>query len=79
LTGRAAVGCVSGLSPKKDALAAEALNEDDAAKSPYTNLLAVGEKDKNDPRLLAFVALYHDAEIERCIQEHFNDVVLTAF
>ncbi len=69
----------AGLTPKKDALAAEALDEDDAAKSPYTNLLAVREKDKNDPRLLALVAIYHDPQIKRFIQEHFKGAILTAF
>jgi D-methionine transport system substrate-binding protein len=69
----------AGLTPKKDALAAEAVDEDDALKSRYTNLIAVREKDKDDPRLQALVAIYHGPEIKHFIEERFKGVILTAF
>ena len=69
----------AGLSPRKDALAAEAVTEDDAARSPYTNVIVVREKDKNDPNLTTLVALYHSPEIKRFIEEHFKGAILTAF
>jgi D-methionine transport system substrate-binding protein len=57
----------------KDALAQE------AAKSPYVNLLAVREQDKNQPWVAKLLKAYHSEEIRKFIQTEFKGAVLPGF
>ena len=63
----------AGLSPAKDAIAQE------AAKSPYVNVLAVREQDKDKPWVAKLVKAYHSEEIRKFIQTEFKGAVLTGF
>ena len=63
----------AGLTPGKDAIAQE------AAKSPYVNLLAVREQDKDKPWVAKLVKAYHSEEIRKFIQTEFKGAVLTGF
>jgi D-methionine transport system substrate-binding protein len=62
----------AGMNPK-DALAQE------AAKSPYVNLLAVREQDKNQPWVAKLLKAYHSEEIRKFIQTEFKGAVLPGF
>ncbi|UUZ74121.1 MetQ/NlpA family ABC transporter substrate-binding protein [Polaromonas sp. P1(28)-8] len=63
----------AGLNPAKDAIAQE------AAKSPYVNLLAVREQDKDKPWVAKLVKAYHSEEIRKFIQTEFKGSVLAGF
>ncbi len=62
----------AGLNPK-DAIAQE------AAKSPYVNLLAVREQDKSKPWVAKLVKAYHSEEVRKFIQTEFKGAVLAGF
>nr|WP_315429834.1 MetQ/NlpA family ABC transporter substrate-binding protein [uncultured Albidiferax sp.] len=62
----------AGLNPK-DAIAQE------NAKSPYVNLLAVRDQDKDKPWVAKLVAAYHSDEIRKYIQTEFKGAVLAGF
>ena len=62
----------AGLNPK-DAIAQE------AAKSPYVNLLAVREQDKDKPWVAKLVKAYHSEEIRKYVQAEFKGAVLPGF
>lgn len=62
----------AGLNPK-DAIAQE------AAKSPYVNILAVREQDKDKPWVAKLVKAYHSEEIRKFIQTEFKGAVLAGF
>lgn len=62
----------AGLNPK-DAIAQE------AAKSPYVNLLAVREQDKDKPWVAKLVKAYHSEEIRKFVQAEFKGAVLAGF
>jgi D-methionine transport system substrate-binding protein len=62
----------AGLNPK-DAIARE------AAKSPYVNLLAVREQDKDKPWVAKLVKAYHSEEVRKFIQTEFKGAVLPGF
>jgi D-methionine transport system substrate-binding protein len=62
----------AGLNPK-DAIAQE------AAKSPYVNLLAVREQDKDKPWVAKLVKAYHSEEIRKYVQTEFKGAVLAGF
>ena len=62
----------AGLNPK-DAIAQE------AAKSPYVNLLAVREQDKDKPWVAKLVKAYHSEEIRKYVQAEFKGAVLAGF
>ena len=62
----------AGLNPK-DAIAQE------NAKSPYVNLLAVREQDKDKPWVAKLVAAYHSDEVRKYIQTEFKGAVLAGF
>lgn len=59
----------AGLVPTKDAIAIEDSN------SPYTNILAVRSKDKDDPAVQKLIKAYHSEEVKIFIQEHFKGSV----
>ncbi len=63
----------AGLSPAKDAIAQE------SAKSPYVNLIAVREADKDKPWVAKLVKAYHSEEIRKFIQTEFKGAVLAGF
>ena len=63
----------AGLNPTKDAIAQE------AAKSPYVNLLAVREQDSAKPWVAKLVKAYHSEEIRKFIQAEFKGAVLAGF
>lgn len=63
----------AGLNPTKDAIAQE------SAKSPYVNLLAVREQDKDKPWVAKLVKAYHSEETRKFIQTEFKGSVLVGF
>lgn len=63
----------AGLNPVKDAIALE------DAKSPYVNLIAVREADKNKPWVAKLLKAYHSEEIRKFIQTEFKGSVLAGF
>lgn len=63
----------AGLNPAKDAIAQE------SAKSPYVNILAVREADKDKPWVAKLVKAYHSQEIRNFIQTEFKGSVLAGW
>ena len=63
----------AGLNPGKDAISQE------NAKSPYVNLLAVREQDKDKPWVAKLVKAYHSEEIRKFIQTEFTGSVIPGF
>ena len=63
----------AGLNPKKDAIALE------SAKSPYVNLIAVREADKNQPWVAKLLKAYQSEEIRKFIEVEFKGSVLPGF
>ncbi len=63
----------AGLSPAKDAIAQE------SAKSPYVNLIAVREADKDKPWVAKLVKAYQSPEVKNFIQTEFKGSVLAGF
>ncbi|KAB2893400.1 MAG: MetQ/NlpA family ABC transporter substrate-binding protein [Burkholderiaceae bacterium] len=63
----------AGLNPKTDSIAQE------SAKSPYANLIAVREADKDKPWVAKLVKAYHSEEIRKFIEVEFKGAVLSAF
>ena len=63
----------AGLNPAKDAIAQE------AAKSPYVNLLAVREQDKDKPWVGKIVKAYQSEEIRKFVATEFKGSVLAGF
>ncbi len=62
-----------GLDPVKDPIARE------GAKSPYINIIAVREQDKDKPWVGKLVKAYHSPEIRKYIETEFNGSVLPGF
>ncbi len=63
----------AGLNPGRDAIAQE------SAKSPYVNLIAVREQDKDKPWVQQLVKLYQSPEIRQFVQTEFKGSVLASF
>ncbi|MBA2964379.1 MULTISPECIES: MetQ/NlpA family ABC transporter substrate-binding protein [Ramlibacter] len=63
----------AGLNPGKDAIAQE------SAKSPYVNLIAVREQDKDKPWVGKLVRAYQSDEVRRFVQAEFKGAVLAGF
>ena len=63
----------AGLNPGKDAIAQE------SAKSPYVNLIAVREQDKDKPWVAKLVKLYQSDEIRKFVQTEFKGAVIPGF
>ncbi len=63
----------AGLAPGKDAIAQE------SAKSPYVNLLAVREQDKDKPWVAKLVKAYHSDEVRQFVQTEFKGAVIAGF
>jgi D-methionine transport system substrate-binding protein len=64
----------AGLSPAKDALAAEK-----AAGNPYANFLAVKKGNENDPRVRKLAELLNSPEVKTYIETTFKGAVIPAF
>ncbi|WBY03023.1 MetQ/NlpA family ABC transporter substrate-binding protein [Ramlibacter tataouinensis] len=63
----------AGLHPGKDAIARESAN------SPYANLIAVREQDKDKPWVAKLVKAYQSEEIRKFIQAEFKGAVIPGF
>ena len=63
----------AGLHPGKDAIAQE------SAKSPYVNLIAVRESDKDAAWVARLVKAYHSPEVRQFIQTEFKGAVVPGF
>ena len=63
----------AGLNPGKDAIAQE------NAKSPYVNLIAVREADKDKPWVSKLVKAYQSEEVRKFIQTEFKGAVIPGF
>ena len=63
----------AGLNPGKDAIAQE------SAKSPYVNLLAVREQDKDKPWVAKIVKAYHSDEVRKFVLTEFKGSVVAGF
>jgi D-methionine transport system substrate-binding protein len=63
----------AGLLPGKDSIAQE------SAKSPYVNLIAVREQDKDKPWVAKLVKTYQSEEIRKFILTEFKGAVLAGF
>ena len=63
----------AGLNPVKDAI----LRED--PKSPYVNLIAVREQDKDKPWVKSLVEAYRSPEVKAFINETFSGGVLASW
>ncbi len=63
----------AGLNPAKDAIAQE------SAKSPYVNLIAVREQDKNKAWVATLLKAYQSDEIRKFIQTEFKGAVIAGF
>ncbi|RYG14673.1 MAG: MetQ/NlpA family ABC transporter substrate-binding protein [Burkholderiales bacterium] len=63
----------AGLTPARDAIAQE------SAKSPYVNLLAVRDQDKDKPWVAKLVKAYHSDEVRKYVQAEFKGAVVPGF
>ncbi len=63
----------AGLNPGKDAIAQE------SAKSPYVNILAVRDQDKDKPWVAKLVAAYHSEPVRQFVKDEFKGAVLVGF
>ncbi|HET8748411.1 MAG TPA: MetQ/NlpA family ABC transporter substrate-binding protein [Ramlibacter sp.] len=63
----------AGLHPGKDAIAQE------NAKSPYVNLIAVREQDKDKPWVAKLVKAYQSEEVRKFVQVQFKGAVVPGF
>lgn len=63
----------AGLQPGKDAIAQE------NAKSPYVNLLAVREQDKDKPWVAKLVKAYQSEEVRKFVLAEFKGAVIPSF
>ncbi len=63
----------AGLSPSRDALLTEGPN------SPYANVVAVREDDKNDPRLKQLVSALHSPAVLSAAKKIFGDGAIPAW
>ncbi len=63
----------AGLQPGRDSIAQE------SAKSPYVNLIAVREQDKDKPWVAKLVAAYHSDAVKQYVKTEFKGAVLTSW
>ncbi|RKQ72441.1 MetQ/NlpA family ABC transporter substrate-binding protein [Oceanibaculum indicum] len=63
----------AGLDPVKDAIARE------DAESPYTNIIAVREQDRDKPWVAALLKAYHTQPVKEFIQTRFKGAVVTSW
>lgn len=63
----------AGYNPKKDAIFAE------TSDSPYVNILAVNEKNKDNPAFKKLVEAYRSEEVKKFIEDKFEGAVLPSW
>jgi len=63
----------AGLNPAKDAIALE------SPESPYANVLAVRQQDRNRPEFAKLVSIYHSQPIKDFIEQKFKGSVVAAW
>jgi D-methionine transport system substrate-binding protein len=63
----------AGLQPGRDAIAQE------SAKSPYVNIIAVREQDKDKPWVATLVKAYHSDAVRQFVKTEFKGAVLTSW
>ncbi|APW41191.1 MetQ/NlpA family ABC transporter substrate-binding protein [Rhodoferax saidenbachensis] len=63
----------AGLVPGKDSIAQE------SAKSPYVNLIAIRDQDKDKPWVAKLVKAYQSEEVRKFVLAEFKGAVLTGF
>lgn len=63
----------AGLQPGKDSIAQE------SAKSPYVNILAVREQDKDKPWVATLVKAYHSDAVRQFVKTEFKGAVLPSW
>ena len=63
----------AGLKPGRDTIAME------SPDSPYANVLVVREKDKADPRVIKFVAIYQSPATREFIIKKYDNAVVPSF
>jgi D-methionine transport system substrate-binding protein len=63
----------AGYSPKKDAIFAE------TSDSPYVNILAAKEENKDNPAFKKLVDIYRSEEVKKFIEENFEGAVLPSW
>ena len=63
----------AGLVPTRDAIALE------APKSPYANIIAVREQDKDKPEFKKLLKAYHSAEVKAFVTKEFKDSIVPAW
>jgi D-methionine transport system substrate-binding protein len=63
----------AGLNPGKDSIAKE------STKSPYVNVIAVRDQDKDKPWVAKLVKAYQSEEVRNFVQTEFKGAVITGF
>ncbi len=63
----------AGLDPSKDPIARE------GEKAPYVNILAVNEKDKDQPWVKTLVEAYHSDAVKQFIADTFKGSVIAGW
>ncbi|MED4583618.1 MetQ/NlpA family ABC transporter substrate-binding protein [Brevibacillus choshinensis] len=63
----------AGYNPKKDSIFSE------TSDSPYVNILAANEANKDNPALKKLVEIYRSEEVKKFINEHFEGAVLPSW
>ncbi|EGO65673.1 MetQ/NlpA family ABC transporter substrate-binding protein [Acetonema longum] len=63
----------AGLVPTRDGLALE------NASSPYTNVLVVREKDKDNPAFQKLIKAYHSEDVKQYLSGHFDGSILATW
>lgn len=63
----------AGYSPKKDSIFSE------TSDSPYVNVIAVNETNKDNPAIAKLVEAYRSEEVKKFIEEHFDGAVLPSW
>lgn len=63
----------AGLVPTRDAIALE------SAESPYANVIAVREQDKDSPLVAKLVRAYHTPEVKRFVEQAFENSIVPAW
>ncbi|MFC4563324.1 MetQ/NlpA family ABC transporter substrate-binding protein [Nocardiopsis mangrovi] len=64
----------AGLTPRADGILVE-----DAADSPYVNIVAVDSGDEDDPRVAQYVELMRSPESKAFIEENFGETLIPVF
>ncbi len=69
----------AGLTPNHDAIVAEGGSVGEALRSPYSNIIAVRDTDRNAPWARELVSIYHSTAIRGYILRQFGGTIFPAF